>query len=203
MSVNLYQINIQTEDLTKVKSYLSRWLLETYQQQPEITERQLTLEDFFEHESPKLFAVRKLQDGWTTVLHDSYEKLEEFNQKLSTYFDGLVVHTLGQSTVDTYYLSVHQRGELTRELYCGEDTLGVEERGNPLPFESELLFDEVGDSIFIDYIYLEEFCEQLGIRHLIEAEAIDGTWEVMRITETTGNPSTLIQRFMNKVFKRT
>ncbi|WP_421383124.1 hypothetical protein ACOJQI_02230 [Bacillus salacetis] len=186
MSTNIYQINIQTTDSSVVRSFLMTWFEEAYGSRPQVETQHEPSISFFENETPSLFAVGKLHSGWITVLHDSYERLIKFNQSLSSQIEGMVVHTLGQSTVDTYYLSIHQNGELVRELYFGEDSDGIEQAGLPLSFEKHLPFPREEDYTYFDYEYLEAYGELLGIGSLIDLEEYKGAWEIIQKKQKKG-----------------
>jgi hypothetical protein len=108
MSININQIHIQTEQIETVTDFLTTWLFDTYGVQPITHSTKDSFFSLFEKEQPSLFVVSKIHEGWITVLHNSYEPPFELASKLSYACKSTVIQAMGQSTVDTYYLSVHQ-----------------------------------------------------------------------------------------------
>lgn len=187
MSISFYQLNIETNQFEEVKTFLFNWLRDTHRKEPVVYENQDSHFNFFQHKVPKLFVIGVLHENWITVLHDSHDFLVDLANQLSARFHCHVVHTIGQSTVDTYYLSVHYGGEMIRKIYCGEDTLGIEEEGKPFPFEKTPLGKNIGgpeeDYFVFDYEDMEEFCSHIHIDLLKGPFEIDGTWVVLKFEE--------------------
>lgn len=184
MSVNIYQLNIETNRLDEVKTFLFNWLRDTHQKEPVVSSNQDSHFEFFQHEIPMLFALGVLHENWITVLHDSYDFLVDLANRLSARFDCHVIHSLGQSTVETYYLSVHYGGVMIRKIYSGEDSLGIEQEGKPFPFEKSPLGKNIGspeeDFYVFGYEDMGEFCSHINIDILRGLFEIDGAWTVLK-----------------------
>ena len=207
MSINIYQIHIKTDKIDEIKDFLVNWLEDKYGYQPELQLNQDSYLPFFEKEVPTHFALSVLHEEWISILHDSYDQLIDLTSRLSATFNTLVIHTIGQSTVDTYNLNIFQDGDLIRKIDCGEGYLGIEQYGEPLPFEKSpigrkaVLEDE--DSYFFDYEDMQEYCLHFNIDILIDPSVRDGSWEVIKIQKDTKltRPSRKLS-FMNKIFPR-
>lgn len=183
MSFNIFEIHIQTERLDEVKEFLADWLSQTHGEKPQIEDEQDSFFPFFKKELAGLFAVSILHQNWVTVLHDSYEPPFELAGKLSAAFNCTVVQAIGQSTVDTYYLSVHQEGRMVRKIHYGEDTIGVEHEGEPFPFEQLQLKQANPEEQFFDYEDMHDFCEHFGIYLMTAPSENDGHWTIIKIKE--------------------
>ncbi|WP_226682623.1 hypothetical protein [Sutcliffiella horikoshii] len=186
MSVNIYQIHIKTDKMKEVEAFLVNWLEVTYSSEPITHSNQNSHFSFFNSEIPSHFALSKMHDNWITILHDSYTQLMDLTSKLSSTFNTLVIHALGQSTVDTYNLMVFQSGKLVRKIDYGEGYFGIEQYGEPLSFEkgpigTKVVLEEQEESYYFDYIEMREYCLHFNIDILIDPSEKDGMWEVIQI----------------------
>ncbi|MFB7638735.1 hypothetical protein [Peribacillus butanolivorans] len=134
MSINIYQIHIKTDKIDEIKDFLVYWLEDKYGYHPELQLNQDSYFPFFENEFPTYFALSVLHEEWISILHDSYDIID-LTSRLSATFNTLVIHAIGQSIVGTYNLNIFQEGDLIRKIDCGEGYLGIEQYGEPLPFE--------------------------------------------------------------------
>lgn len=207
MSINIYQIHIKTDKMDEIKDFLVDWLEDKYGYQSELQLNQDSFFPFFENEVPTHFTLSVLHEEWISILHDSYDQLIDLTSRLSATFNTLVIHAIGQSTVDTYNLNIFQDGDLIRKIDCGEGYLGIEQYGEPLPFEKSpigrksVLEDE--DSYFFDYKDMQEYCLHFNIDILMDPSVKDGSWEVIKIQkdpELTRPPHKL--SFINKILLR-
>lgn len=205
MSINIYQIHIKTDKIDEVKSFLVNWLEDKYGYQPELQLNQDSFFPFFENQVPTHFALSVLHEEWISILHDSYDQLIDLTSRLSATFNTLVIHTIGQSTVDVYNLNIFQDGNLIRKIDCGEGYLGIEQYGEPLPFEKSLIGRksvlEDKDFYFFDYKDMQEYCLHFNIDILIDPSVKDGAWEVIKIQKAPSRFSRKLS-FINKVFLR-
>lgn len=183
MSINIYEIHIQTDKIKEVNEFLVGWLSVTHGVKPIINNGQASLFPFFENKLPELFAVSSIHENWLTILHDSYEPQLMLANKLSLTFDSTVIQVIGQSTIDTYYLSVHKEGKVIRKIQCGEDTIGVEQEGELFPFE-QLTIQQVDHvNHFFDYNDMNDFCQNFGIDLLNSHFENDGHWTIVKMEE--------------------
>lgn len=164
MSVNFFQIHIQTNRFDEVKDFLKKWLNHT-SGDIELVEENSDGEfiSFFNHEIPTSFAVSAIHENWITIFHDSYKPPIDLCSRLSEKFTTTVIQAMAQSTVDTYCLSVHKEGKLVRKIYISEETLGVIQEGEPFAFEGYIEPD------LYDYDDMNDFCLKMGI-DLFETE---------------------------------
>ncbi|PFA69182.1 hypothetical protein CN378_04715 [Bacillus sp. AFS015802] len=185
MSVAMYHIHIKTDRVEEVKAVLVRWLEDQHGRKPVILSNQDSTLPFFDHDIPTQFALCHLYEEWVTVLHDSYEQLMELTSTLSSRFNTLVIHTLGQSTVDTYHLNIFQEGQLLRKFDVGEGYDGIEQYGEPLSFEKDPVNHSVvlaeEDPNSFDYQDMQEYCLYFGLDILVDPSEKDGFWEVIQI----------------------
>lgn len=186
MAVNIYQIHIKTEKLDEVKAFLVNWFENTYGRKPVTYSNQDSHFSFFNSEIPSQFSLCKMHDDWTTILHDSYSQLMDLSSELSSTFNTLVIHTLGQSTVDTYNLMVYKSGELLRKIDFGEEYIGIELYGEPLPFEkiplgTKVVSEDKEELFYFDYNDMHEYCLHFNIDILTDPSEKDGKWEVLQV----------------------
>ncbi|WP_066305569.1 hypothetical protein [Bacillus sp. FJAT-29814] len=193
MSINIYQIHVQTDQLEKVNDFLNDWLKDSHRVQPVIYSSQNSHFPFFQKEQPSLFAVSPMHENWITIRHDSYEPPFELAEKLSSALDCTVIQAMGQSTVDTYYLSVHQAGKMIRKIHCGEDTIGTEYEGEPFPFEKIN-----PDEHYFYYEEMDDFCQHFGFDVLIDPSENDGDWTIIKIKEKPIERNGLFSKLFRK-----
>ncbi len=207
MSININQIHIKTNKLEEIKDFLSKWLEDKYGYPPELQLNEDFFIPFFENEVPTHFTISVLHEEWISILHDSYDQLMDLTARLSATFNTIVIHAIGQSTVDTYNLNIFQEGYLIRKIDCGEGYIGIEQYGDPLPFEKSkigrksVLEDE--DSYFFDYQDMQEYCLHFNIDILFDPSVKDRSWEVIRIKKNPEftRPQNKLS-FINKIFFR-
>ncbi|OCA83195.1 hypothetical protein A8F94_18955 [Bacillus sp. FJAT-27225] len=200
MSINIYGLYVQTSKANDVKKFLSFWLSQTHSEQPTIQNQSNLAFDFFRSEIPSSFAVGTVHDSWVTVLHDSFEPQVELADLLSAEFTTTVIQAMGQSTVDSYFLSVHKDGRLVRKLHSGEDTDGLEQEGTPFPFEKEMLSRIDNETHFFDYNDIQDFCQNLGIEHMLDPTGNDDGWTVIRQGEKAPpSKESFLKSFVRKV----
>jgi hypothetical protein len=167
-----YQISIQTNNKGLIVDTIEKWLSKegksfTNQFYKKINQNVI---DSFEEERITKFGVSKFDEKWVIVMHNgySYDHLIDLSNFFSKDLDGYVINTIGHSTSNEMFLSVHQTGKLIRKIHYGDDTDGTNLEGCPLPFEKDIpapvidgeelpKFDLFDDSDLVDY------CCQLGL----------------------------------------
>lgn len=180
MSINIFEIHLQTDKESDVIKVLAYRLSKIYRENPEIITDQPEDIDFFQKEEPTCFAVASLFENWVTIRHNSFEKQVSLANELSQVFNVTAIQAMGQSTVDTYHLSVHQDGKIVRSFNCGEDTNGLECEGTPLPFEAPI---DDPENYFYDYEDMHAFCKNFGIELVTDANEHKEIWTLIRIKE--------------------
>ncbi|WP_210367312.1 hypothetical protein [Bacillus sp. REN3] len=179
MAINFYAMYIHTDKLEEVKEFLANWLSNEYGKEVRQEAGQDSGIPFFENEQPKWFAVTILPGKWISVLHDAYEPPFGLASKLSAQFSCTAIQVMGQSTVDTYCLSVHEDGQMSRMIRNGEDTDGVEQEGMPFPFE----INDGQDNQLFDYEDIDDFCRNFDIDPLTDPSEYDDHWTSIKIAE--------------------
>jgi hypothetical protein len=207
MSVNIFQLHIKSVEIDEVKAFLVNWLEDKYGRMPAVHSKQDSSFSFFHYEIPTHFALCVMHDGWVTVLHDSYDQLEDLTSRLSSFFRTKVIHALAQSTVDTYHLTIFQEGKLLRRINFGEEYAGIDQYGEPLPFEKIPLGSKAGtgedDYRIFDYNDMSAYCLHFNIDLLTDPAEKDGSWEVIQVqTDPASSESPHIFSIFNNIFSR-
>jgi hypothetical protein len=205
MSINFYQLHVKTNQLNNVKSFLFHWLEDYSGEEPSIYENQSSALEFFKNESPTIFALSRLHEGWITILHDSYEPLLDLADRLSSEFNETVLNIMAQSTAETYYLSVHHNGKLIRKIYSGEDVFEVEQEGEPFSFEELPIGTDLEPDYCFDYTDMHKFCLHFHVDLLIDHSEMDGKWAVIKRKNPSSSAmkrSTFFRSILDGFFKQ-
>lgn len=207
MSINLYQIHIQTTEKIKVEKMLVHYLeQQTNERSVMVQLGEKTSINFFTHEIPTMFAVSIQHEGWVTILHDSYDHLNELTKMLSNFFNTMVIHALGQSTVDNYYLSFYQKGILLRLISYDDLKVEIEQKGSPFSFEKLPIGKNIGPetepAYVFDYDVMHSFCLHFQIDLLNEVTELNEQCMIIRYERANPSPTnrrpTLISKLFNK-----
>jgi hypothetical protein len=208
MSINLYQLHVETNQTNDVRSFLVDWLEEHSGEKPSLYENQSSAFEFFSNETPSIFAICMLHENWVTILHDSYEQQVDLANRLTLALNGTVLNVMAQSTVDTYYLSVHQNGKLVRKIYSGEDVLGIDQEGEPFPFEEVPIGTNIGTEIepfyCFDYHDMQKFCLHFHVDIMKDPSNMDEQWAVIKRnspSDSTTKKSSLLRSIVGSFFK--
>src|SRR5215203_4173722 len=65
--------------------------------------------------APNYLAVGKTQSNWTTIVHNSFDKMEDWGIYLSKQFHSKLIVTLAQSVSSAYYFALYDNGIKVRE----------------------------------------------------------------------------------------
>jgi hypothetical protein len=208
MSISFYQLHVKTKQTNNVKLFLTHWLEDFSGGKPSIYENQGSAFEFFNSETPTIFALCMLHENWVTILHDSYEQLPDLANRLSLEFNATVLNVMAQSTVDTYYLSVHQNGKLVRKIYSGEDVIGIDQEGEPFTFEELPIGTNIGTEIdpfyCFDYHDMHEFCLHFHVDLMKDPSNKDGQWAVIKrnnASASTTKKNSLFRSIVGSFFK--
>lgn len=118
---------------------------------------------------PTYLALNQSDNGWVTVIHNSFNFLEDWGSKISKEFACKVIFTMAQSVSDTYYFALYENGLKKREILS---CLGNESEninfGNFLEFENGKLGKkyhfEGHDSYVFNNEAIVEYCQNLGLK---------------------------------------
>lgn len=128
----------------------------------DISDNYLTSED----DDPTYLVIGESKDGWTTVYHNSFKKLNHWGQEISKTLGTTFIQIIGQTTSDAYYFSLFEKGDLLREIevLSSEGEILID-NGEKFSFEKPvLLTDDFEDpDNFFDMDTLEMYCKNFGL----------------------------------------
>lgn len=127
-----------------------------------------------ENALPSFMLVENVNNGWTGVKLNSFNRLHPWMEQISRELDTTAIHIIGQTVSDVYYFQVYEKGVLRRniEIYHGDYDQSIDE-GNKFPFEKASLIPqdddwENFDAFDIDTI--QAYCKQFGFDIFNESE---------------------------------
>lgn len=136
-----------------------------------------------ENTNPTYLVVGKTQEGWVTVVHNSFSKLSEWSTLLSQKFETKVIVTGAQSVSSYYYFALYENGLKLRELeFCYSDDFKSVNFGNRLWFEGEEPGTKEEFDGEIEYFFgfedIDNYCKQLGLT--IQLSYSEFTWLTLK-----------------------
>jgi len=144
---------------------------------------------------PDFMVVGKTHEKWVTVRNNSFNKLVQCFENISSDLDCKIIVISAQNTVDYYYYAVYDKGEKIREIaVCYGDDIETLNYGIPFEFEDEepgRRYEESDDFIF-DIDCIIEYSEYLGLKLDFETKEIewillDGEAQKKRISDVVTN----------------
>ena len=133
--------------------------------------------------APNYIAVGNTQPDWTTVVHNSFDKLEDWAELLSSHFDSKVIVTIAQSVSSSYYFALYDKGQKLREIEtCYSTDFEEINYGQKFSFENETIgrkveWDEEESYIFT-FDEIEEYCGHFGL--IIQTNFNQVKWTVLK-----------------------
>lgn len=127
-------------------------------------EKMLNFEDF-----PTYLALTQSDKGWITVIHNSFNFLENWGIEISKEFSCKVIFTMAQSVSDAYYFALYENGFKKREIasYLGNESENIN-FGDFFEFENGKLGKRYNFGEHDSYIFnneaIEEYCQNLGLK---------------------------------------
>ncbi|MFT5619087.1 MAG: hypothetical protein ACI85I_002326 [Arenicella sp.] len=93
--------------------------------------------------TPNYLVFAEIQNGWITVLYNSFCKLEKWASEISNELKCVVIISVVQTVSEYYYFSQYANGTKMREIeVCHEDGTETINYGEKYDFEA----DEIGES---------------------------------------------------------
>ena len=132
---------------------------------------------------PNYLAIGKTQDGWTTIVHNSFDKMEDWGIHLSKHFHCKVIVTLAQSVSSCYYFALYDMGIKAREIETADgDEFIIANSGDKFDFEGDepgrrIQYDDV-ESYYFDFDAIEEYCQHFNLT--IQTDYNDVKWTVLK-----------------------
>lgn len=118
---------------------------------------------------PNYMAVCNTQGDWTTVVHNSFSKLETWGSQLSRELDCCVIMIMAQTVTDSYYFAMYEKGNLRREIEtCYSTDFEEVNTGEIFHFEGPSPGIKVNldgeESYIFDFEAMEEYCSHFDLR---------------------------------------
>lgn len=126
-------------------------------------EKMLNFEDF-----PTYLALNQSYKGWITVIHNSFNFLENWGREISKEFSCKVIFTFAQSVSDTYYFALYENGLKKREIAsCLDNESENINFGDFFEFENGKLGKGYNFGGHNSYLFnneaIVEYCQNLGL----------------------------------------
>jgi hypothetical protein len=152
--------------------------------------------------APNYIAVGKTQPDWTTVVHNSFDKLEDWALYLSKEFHSRLIVTIAQSVSSSYYFALYDNGIKLREIEtCYSDDFEIVDSGDKLEFENEeqpgrkLEYDDRQSYLF-DFESIEDYCQHFNL--VIQTNYNDVKWTVLKGKDLRSEVAYFLQKDMVK-----
>jgi len=132
---------------------------------------------------PSYLVVGQTQDDWITVRHNSFDKLKDWGELLSTKFQTKVLVTIAQSVSSGYYFALYSNGSQLREIEaCYSEDFETINKGLPFDFENEEPGEQIerngNVSYYFDFDSIEEYCEHLGL--VLQMDYEQFAWTILK-----------------------
>ena len=133
--------------------------------------------------NPNYLVYGEQNNGWITVIHNSFSHLNEWAEKISKDLNCTLVVTIAQSTVDYYYFCHYNSGIKIREiLRCYGDDITPINYGEPYPIEDiepSYKIDSEEEANYFDFDNIEVNCKYLGFE--IQSENFEEVnWTILK-----------------------
>jgi len=151
--------------------------------------------------APNYLAVGKTQSNWTTIVHNSFDKMEDWGIYLSKQFHSKLIVTIAQSVSSAYYFALYDNGIKVREIEtCYSEDFEMVDFGNKFEFEG----DEPGKKVNYDdeesYLFgfdsIEEYCQHFKL--VIQTDYNDVKWTVLKGKNLRNELAEFIQKYVPK-----
>ena len=133
--------------------------------------------------SPTYIAIGNTQPHWTTIVHNSFDKMEDWGELLSKKFNYKVIVTIAQSVSMAYYFALYENGVKLREIEtCYSDDSEEVNYGKKFDFEDARPGHKSewnGEEIYsFDFNDIEAYCRHFNLT--IETNYNDVQWAVLK-----------------------
>lgn len=132
---------------------------------------------------PTYIAVGNAQTGWTVVVHNSFDKMEDWGEVLSKKIGCKVIVTIAQSVSSAYYFALYENGVKAREIEtCYSTDFDEVNYGQKFAFEGERpghKSDFGGEELYMfDFEDIETYCRHFNLE--IQFDYSEGKWTVLK-----------------------
>lgn len=154
-----------------------------------------------ENAFPTYLAIGGTQPGWTTVVHNSFNKLGDWALILSKELETKVIVTGAQSVSSYYYFALYENGKKLRELeFCYSDDFEPVNFGTRLWFEDEQPGTKDEYEGVVEYYFgfedIENYCNQFGLT--IQVNYSDYQWTVLKKETNQQTVEDVVREILNK-----
>ena len=151
--------------------------------------------------TPSYLAVGNTQPDWTTVVHNSSSKLEDWAEQLSEQFSCRLIVTIAQSVSDYYYFALYEKGIKRREIEtCYSDDSEPIDDGDKLDFENFRVGyeedEDDDDRKLFDFDSIEAYCHHFGLAIQTDYDAVK--WTVLKDPNIRNEVDEFLQRYRAK-----
>lgn len=154
-----------------------------------------------EHTNPNYLVFSEIQNGWITVLYNSFSKLRTWASEISDELKCIVIVSLVQTVSEYYYFSQYENGIKRREIeVCHEDGTETINYGEKYEFEGDKIGEPYEDDGEIEYFFsfesLEKYCQYFGLNP--QEEWIEVHWTVLKGVQDKKTMNEFVKEFMEK-----
>ena len=151
---------------------------------------------------PNYLCVGNTQPECITVVHNSFDKLEDWGILFSEKFQCKVIMVMAQSTSDAYYFALYDHSQKRREIETcyGADFAMINE-GEPFDFEGPYpgekspytINNESEEASYLfDFDSIERYCSHFGLQ--LEYDYSTVKWTILK-----GNVKREIDEYLKKL----
>ncbi len=150
---------------------------------------------------PSYILMRESEDGWITIRHNSFQKMENWAKNWSKDLVCEVLVTTAQTTSDAYYFAYYEGGKQLRLIdTCYSDDCEMINRGKPFDFEGpepgqKHIWDEEECYLF-DLDSIEFYCQKLGLN--LEFDPTQRDWIILKGSSACPTIHQLVQQQVNR-----
>lgn len=133
--------------------------------------------------APNYIAIGQTNKDWTSIVHNSFDKMKDWAKLMSSQFSCKVIVTIAQSVSSYYYFALYDKGEKLREIEaCYSDDTEEINFGDKFEFENEKPGQKhVWDgevSYLFDFDALEEYCSHFGLT--LQTDYHETKWTLLK-----------------------
>ena len=134
--------------------------------------------------APNYIAVGQTELNWTTVVHNSFDKMEDWGELLSHHFECKIIVTIAQSASSSYYFALYDNGQKVREIEtCYSTDFEEINFGQKFAFENDKLghkleWDDEEDAYLFTFEDIETYCSHFGLT--IQLDYSEVNWTVLK-----------------------
>jgi len=151
--------------------------------------------------APTYLAISSTQPGWVTIVHNSFDKMADWGEELSKFFNTRLIVLIAQTTSSVYYFALYDRGEKLREIEtCYSEDFKMVNFGNKFDFENEQPGKKVnygdGDKYMFTFGSIEDYCTHFGLT--IQADYSEVTWTILKSPQIADAGAAAVKKMEKK-----